>query len=157
MFFIRWFHAAYSNLRVLGQPEIRYHTAWAIVAWFVPIFNIWRPKQIANDIWRGSDPDAPSFGKSAWKDVSVPALLGFWWAVWLVTNYVSNVWLRTAWEDDTIEEVKRSAQLDIAASITDIVAGALAIPVVLMLTRRQQARAARIAARPQPPDSIPTA
>ena len=57
VFFIRWFWSAYWNLRLLGQPGARYHPAWAIVSWFVPIFNVWRPKQIANDIWRGSEPE----------------------------------------------------------------------------------------------------
>lgn len=30
--------------------------AGAFIAWFIPFFNLVRSKQIANDIWRGSEP-----------------------------------------------------------------------------------------------------
>ena len=65
VFFIRWFWSAYWNLRPLGQPESRFHPAWAMVSWFIPIFNIWRPKQVANDIWRGSDPSGTTIAADA--------------------------------------------------------------------------------------------
>src|SRR6476469_8990659 len=44
--FLRWFHAAYRNLKALGQPNLRFTTGWAIGGWFVPFINLWRPKQI---------------------------------------------------------------------------------------------------------------
>lgn len=47
--FVWWFQRAYRNL---AKREL--HPAWAYVGWFVPVMNLWRPKQIANRIWRGS-------------------------------------------------------------------------------------------------------
>jgi Domain of unknown function (DUF4328) len=162
VFFLRWFWSAYWNLGLLGQPGTRYNPAWAIVSWFIPIFNAWRPKQIANDIWRGSDPDATAIPHGAWKDIRPPLLLGAWWGFWLVSSYVANVALRTGWDPDTPEEVETAAQLDLAASATDFVAGVLVIPIILQLTARQQARTERLAAAPPPPppplpDTIPAA
>jgi Domain of unknown function (DUF4328) len=57
--YLVWFSRAYKNLTSLGATDLRYGSGWAIGAWFVPILNLWRPKQIANDIWRASDPAAP--------------------------------------------------------------------------------------------------
>lgn len=153
VFFIRWFHAAYSNLPALGQPNLRYGTGWAIGAWFVPILNLWRPKQIANDVWRGSTADAPPFAREAWKDVPVSGfLLHVWWAAWIATSIVGNAAGRAWWTGDTPEELKSAAQLDIAASVVDIVAAALAIAVVRSLTAREHERARRIASMPVSPE-----
>jgi hypothetical protein len=51
--FLFWFHRAYANLDALGARR-RHGKGWSIGGWFVPILNLFRPKQIVNDIWRGS-------------------------------------------------------------------------------------------------------
>jgi hypothetical protein len=56
IFFIRWFLNAYRNVDVLGGTRA-FTEKWAGWAWFVPFLNLWRPKQIANEIWRAGDPD----------------------------------------------------------------------------------------------------
>jgi Domain of unknown function (DUF4328) len=151
VFFIRWFWSAYWNLRALGQPETRYHPAWAMVSWFVPIFGFWRPKQMANDIWRGSNPDGGAIAKDAWKDMSVPALLWFWWAFWIVSSSLSNYVGRLWWDADTPESTRTAAKVDVASSGLEIVTGVLAIAVIVKLTSRQLARARRVsAAGPEP-------
>jgi Domain of unknown function (DUF4328) len=152
VFFIRWFWSAYWNLRVLGQPETRFHPAWAIVSWFVPIFNLWRPKQMANDIWRGSIPDRSAIAKDEWNKVSVPALLGVWWALWIVFSYLASYGGRLWWDADTPESTRNAAKLDIASSGLEIVTGVLAIAVVWRLTANQLTRARGFAALgPEPP------
>ena len=57
--FIRWFRRAYRNLPALGAEPLRFKSWWTIGGWFIPIANLFRPKEMANDIWRASDPDAP--------------------------------------------------------------------------------------------------
>jgi hypothetical protein len=143
-FFIRWFWSAYSNLRVLGQPHTRFHPAWAIVSWFVPIFNLWRPKQMANDIWRGSRPDAPAIASDDWKDVPAPALLACWWGAWLVSSSLSNYGGRLWWNADTVESVRTAAKVDVAATSLEFVTAVLAIAVIRKLTAAQLERAGGI-------------
>ena len=150
--FICWFHASYANLRALGQPNLRYGTGWAIGSWFVPFLNLWRPKQISNDIWRGSDPDAPSFTVSAWPTVAITPFLGAWWAAWIAANLLSNAVGRTLWRADTAEDIRSAARFEIFASVIDIIAVVLAVAVVWKLTARQEARKTRVAAA-SPPDS----
>jgi hypothetical protein len=142
--FLRWFHAAYRNLKALGQPNLRFTTRWAIGGWFVPFLNLWRPKQIANDIWTGSGPDTPTLdGTAWWKDQSIPALLGVWWAAWIISIYVDNIGLRTLFNTDTAEEVRTADWVDITSLVVDAVAAILAIQVVRRLTTRQEEQVAR--------------
>ena len=74
--FLMWFSRAYQNVERLGGGPLRYGRGWAIGAWFVPVLNLFRPKQIANDIWRGSDPDLPRLpGPGYWRGAPIPGLL----------------------------------------------------------------------------------
>jgi hypothetical protein len=145
VFFIRWFHAAYANLTALGQ-QLRFGPGWAIGSWFVPVLNLWRPKQIANDIWSGSAPEAPSFGASGWKDVSAPQLLAWWWAAWLGSSFLSNVAARAWFDKKTAEDIRSADWLDLAANLIGVIGVVLAIVVVRRVTERQALRAQRLAA-----------
>ena len=144
--FIRWFHAAYANLRALKQPALRYRTGWAIGSWFVPFLNLWRPKQIANDIWRGSDPDAPAFTQAAWPTLPITPLLGAWWAAWIIGSLLSNAVGRAIWRADAAEDIRSAARFEIFTTGVEILAAVLAVAVVWKLTARQELRAQRVAA-----------
>lgn len=139
--FIAWFHRAYGNLRDLGATTMRYTPRWAIGAWFVPILNLWRPKQIANDIWRGSDPRYPG-QQPLWREPVSP-LLWFWWGAWVLLFVLNRVvaqdWSSTA----SAHSIRSAARLDIAAEFTSIIAAGLAIALVRTVTKRagQRARA----------------
>jgi hypothetical protein len=144
VFFIRWFHAAYSNLPALGQTDLRFKPGWAIGAWFVPFLNLWRPKQIADDIWRGSDPDVPSLHDAGWRSAPVPGLLNFWWGTWLLSVFVGNFAARAWFDTDTAEEIRRADIVDIVGLALDLAAAVLAIAVIRRLTARQAERAQRL-------------
>ncbi len=137
--FIAWFRRAYSNLRLLGATTMRYAPGWAIGAWFVPILNLWRPKQIVNDIWRGSDPSHPG-QQPLWRE-PVSLLLWFWWGAWVLL-FILNRAVAQEWTSATSAHAIRSAsRLDIATEITSIIAAGLAIAVIRTLTKREGQRA----------------
>jgi Domain of unknown function (DUF4328) len=141
LFFILWFHRAYKNVVGLGAKDVRYGPGWAIGAWFVPVLNFFRPKQIANDIWRASDPDAPKDLGLEWKDRPVPAFLTGWWAAFVLCEvlYRTGGWLSA--DAETIAELQRATWTYVAADALSVSAGALAVLVVRRTTSRQQARA----------------
>lgn len=155
--FVVWFHRAYSNLPALGVEHLRWGSGWAIGAWFVPILNLWRPKQIANDIWRASDPHAPPQQGAAWREKDVPGVFQWWWAAFLVTNWIGNAAGRAVWTADTPTELARSAAVNGISNAFDILAALLAIAVVRRTTALQDERAARVAAATLPawPTSTP--
>ena len=140
--FLVWFRRAYRNLGPLGAGTPRFAYGWAVGAWFVPILNLWRPKQIANDIWRASDPDLPP-GDHDWGGRPVPALLHWWWAFFLLSDVVGNISVRLFLRSETLSEQITASQLSIATDAVSIVAAVLAILVVRAITRRQDERIER--------------
>ncbi len=76
--FIVWFFGAYKNMDLRGFA-IRFTRGWAIGAWFVPFLNLVRPKQIANDLWRGRDlhPRGEELSRRP-----VSNLLHWWWGLY---------------------------------------------------------------------------
>jgi hypothetical protein len=129
--FIIWFKRAYDHVEHLGGNR-RYGTGWAIGAWFVPILNLWRPKQIANDIWRAGDERG---------DSSISPWLTLWWAAFLISNWASQIAGRLSLTGDTVDELQTAAAIYAFADGVDVIAAVLAIWVVWAITRRQASRA----------------
>ena len=146
--FLRWFNAAYRNLAPLGADGLRFGTGWSIGAWFVPVLNLWRPKQIADEIWRGSDPaSSPAEGGALHRSRGA-ALVTVWWALWLAASIGGNIAARALFSADTLDDYRYSAWVDIGVSLLDIAAAALAIAVVRRITARQLERETGIEAAP---------
>jgi hypothetical protein len=151
--FMIWFYRAYQNLFAL-RTQGRYGTGWAIGAWLVPILNLWRPKQIADDIWRSSDPDLPPNPANIWHAVKVPALMNYWWAAWVVANLAPFVAFPVAFVGADLETepfgafIRSFSLVAISTGAGRIIAGALAIPVVKQMTERQERRAADLGVLP---------
>ena len=152
--FLRWVNNAYKNVARLGAHN-RYSSGWAIGAWFVPILNFFRPKQIMDDIWRASDPELPPDMGRRYDGAPVPAAFHWWWAAWLVSNLTGLVF-RGLSDGNTLSELQRASLFRAIGDGTSIVAGILLILIVRSTTERQEARAralqtaAAVAAAEQP-------
>jgi hypothetical protein len=142
--FIMWFSRAYRNVERLGARPLRYKPGWAIGAWFVPILNLFRPKQIANDIWRGSDPDmGPNPAPGVWHDGPIPGLLfALWWLLWLVSGLSVGPGILPG---DTVDEIRAQTIRYLVSDVATIPAAFLCAAVVGRTTRRQEARARAVA------------
>jgi Domain of unknown function (DUF4328)/Septum formation len=137
-----WFHRAYRNVESFGSVAMRYGTGWAVGAWFVPILNLFRPKQIANDIWRGTEPEPPE-GR-AWTEPRVAPLVHWWWAAWLVANLLGNLSFRLITDAQTLDAERTAVAVDIIAGISFVVASVLALLFVRAVTEREAARAGAV-------------
>ena len=142
VFFIRWLRVAYRNADVVAPGLRRYGHGWAIGAWFVPFLNLWRPKQIVNDVWRAGDPSNAPYA------ARLPVWLNLWWAAWLLTNVLGQVAGRLSLRQDTNEELRTLDYWYIASDATDAVAALLAILVVRRISARLEERGA---SAPPPP------
>jgi len=140
VFFIRWFLNAYRNVNALGGRR-RFGEKWAGWAWFVPFLNLWRPKQIANDIWRASDPEHPNETPS--ESSPIWGVLTIWWLFWIASNVASQIAARQAFGRNTAQGLKDSTLAYLVGDSIDIVAAALAVIVILRITARQEERAAK--------------
>jgi hypothetical protein len=132
--FLVFFHRAYSNLALLAPAERRYTPGWAVGSWFIPILWLFRPKQIANDIWRGSDGS------------SVPSVFNWWWALWLVGGLA---YFRYEHDGATIAEARTAVVVQAAGELFLVAAALCAAAVVRLIARRQRLRANLIGDRQQ--------
>lgn len=140
--FIVWFHRLYTNLRALGATDVRFSSGWAIGAWFVPFLNLWRPKQIADDIWRASDPDADTVSGAHWRGRPVAGVVHVWWGLYLLSNLVNQAVVRYTIDAESVQELRTRALADSGAAVLDALAALAALWFVVQITARHERRAA---------------
>jgi hypothetical protein len=137
--FIPWFYGAYRNLSRLGINDLRWGKGWAIGAWFVPLLNFVRPKSIANDIWRGSDPDLPA--RAGLPSGGVPWYHSAWWTFFIGSGIFYWLAYGNVRDAETPSSLSSATAYLLIADSLDILAAALAIAVVYQTVKRQRLRA----------------
>ena len=90
--FLLWIHRSHKNLPALGARRLKYTPGWAVGWFFVPIFSLFRPVQVVTEIWRASDPAVGH--EEDWQKAPTSPLIGLWWALFLISNWVGLVAVR---------------------------------------------------------------
>jgi hypothetical protein len=140
--FVVWFRRAYQNVSRMGVYGQRWSSGWAVGAWFVPFLNLVRPKQIANDTWRGSDPNLPmSSGLSL---VDPPVVFSVWWGLWILGFIVGRVSFSKLQGAETAAALSSASNWLTVADATDALAAGAALIVVHLLSARQSERAQKL-------------
>lgn len=147
--FVIWFHRAYSNLPALGAVH-RHGPGWAIGGWFVPILSLIRPKEIANDIWRASDPELEREVGRGYEGKRVSPLINLWWAAFLIFGVVAQFGSGVIGSDSAeAADLVNAAKGMLYGDIALVIAAVLALLTVKAMSDRQNARAMKyLFARP---------
>lgn len=140
IFFMIWFRLAYKNLRGLGIRGQSYSPGWAIGYFFVPFLNLVRPYEIAQEIWKGSQPPGEvEDDPSDWKKRPRSGAILAWWLTWLLANILANAQFRIL---DTPnfrpDQLKPGFMLGIASHVASFIAGVLLIGIMGSIVRRQE-------------------
>jgi serine/threonine protein kinase len=153
---LAWFRRAYLNLPALGARRLRFRPWWAVGAWLLPVFSLFRPKQVLNDVWRASDPDLPADQADTWRRRPVAELLGWWWLAFLASVLVRSITtdavhgaadlMLLGLLPERFDRFQASAGMQVVADLLTVVCALLALRVVRRTTARQEERAARMAA-----------
>ena len=141
IFWVRWFHHSYRSTQVLGSTGFRFPLHQAAWSWFVPIFNLVRPKQIADDIWRASDPSVPVSHGESWKTKAVPAWLHVWWLFAVVSAVAGFAGARLIRSGEAMREIITGAWISVIGDLAGLIAAAFAIRLVRKITERIEQRA----------------
>lgn len=129
---LRWVYRAAVRAHALSD-RITVSPGWAVGRFFLPVFNLWRPFRGMVEIWRTSiDPVTPD-------TVPVPALLRWWWGLWLLANLFGPI------GGPLMDEAHRASYLA-AARWADVVLLAIDVPLVILLVRIVRQVSARQAA-----------
>jgi len=130
---VGWMHRTYLNLTPLAVGDLRFDDRWAVLGWFVPGFNLIRPKQVVDDIWRASHPLAPPFS-SSWRVGPPSAWSAVWWSTFLVGGVLAvGSWLLSP-QQDTSGQVGLQVPLAVAGVASLLLA--MSALVLQMLARR---------------------
>ena len=153
---LAWFRRAYRNLPALGARRLRFRPWWAVGAWLLPVFSLFRPKQVLNDIWRASDPDLPPDQAAAWRGRPVAEVLGWWWLAFVASVLVRSITTAAVHAaadlmllgllPEQFDRFQASAGMQVLADLLTVLCGLLALRVVRRTTARQGERAAHLAA-----------
>jgi len=135
VFFV-WFAFANGNVPALGVMGKKTGPGWSVGWWFVPFANLVMPFRALKETYVGSQPGVNEVDRSS---DATPAIVGWWWGLWLLNNLLSNIELRLAFNS--------SPQLVEAATYLGLVTLALSgvtlwlfVRWSLDITRWQQAK-----------------
>ncbi|MGI8461392.1 MAG: DUF4328 domain-containing protein [Solirubrobacterales bacterium] len=144
-FFIAWMYRAYRNLERMSVAGMRYESGWAIGAWFIPFFNLLRPKQIIDDIWRAGEAGV-EVRDDSWRRRQVPMLLHWWWGIW-VASFIVAVAVgilsfdpeATAIGVEDVDNVRTTTSVALISVACQMIAAVLGCLVVRRITKRGDA------------------
>lgn len=128
IFWIRWFRKAYRNLPFRGHGARRFPVWQATWAWLIPGLNLFRPKQIANDIWRATD-----LGNR------IPLWMHAWWVAGITAFLAGSVGAGVVRAGDEVRDILVGSWLSTAGDLIGAASVFLAVTLVRRITERQNA------------------
>lgn len=132
--YLIWIYRCYSNLPAFGNPRglLSYSPGWAIGVWFIPLANLVWPYRLVRETWEKSTP----FHQTLLQADQPTHWFPLWWAFWLISNFVGNIYGRLALREGT--DPTTLATLSVASDITSILAAIFAVVIVIDIDRRQE-------------------
>ncbi len=124
--FIRWFQRAYFNLSKITFCE--HSDDWAAWSWFIPIMNLFRPYQIMKEL----NDKSITFLKSKTTNIIEDSaqLIGFWWALWIGSNFIGKLILKYSFKEETVENFINSTIADMLLSLIGIPLAIVTVKVI---------------------------
>lgn len=133
-----WMYRFWGQLRDLKpNTEQRWNRGWTIGAWFIPIGNLWIPKQIIDDFWTTTDPAHPGGIRPG-----VPPLLNWWWGTWLAgmillqASGTMNPQQVSGWRTFYLASVLGTGLVAVSGALAAVLVGRLARRLDGMVTTR---------------------
>jgi hypothetical protein len=137
--YLVWLHRASRNLPALGVANQRFSPGWAVGYWFIPFVNLVRPYQVVKEIWRGSEPPAEVDSATVLPRPS-SALIGWWWAMWLLNGVFGQLVIRLGLRAETSDEWITLSWCSIIGHVLDVLAAMLCLRIVQTIDRWQEAK-----------------
>lgn len=139
--FCFWVHRVAKNLKALNVTDQRFSPGWAVGWWFVPIMNLFRPYQVMSEIWKGSDPLVTAEDSLSWRNAPAGVLLGWWWGIWLTSNFINTGVSRAFLSDDiSVDGLITADYFSLAGDALTVVAAVLLFMLVRAITSNQAAK-----------------
>jgi len=133
--FIQWFRRAYYNLNI--RKNCAHTEGWAAGSWFVPIISLFRPYQIMKEMWVETSKIIAD-KTAATVNNNRTAIIGIWWTLWIITNYVSNYALKSGIKGETLTNYIHSTMADMVTSVLSIPLAYVTIRMIKLYAQKEQ-------------------
>jgi hypothetical protein len=126
--FIQWFRRAYFNLH-LKVNNLSHSESWAAKSWFVPFVNLYLPYQIMKELFHETKELLIKNGLTI-SENSMTKSLGWWWALWIINNFIGQFVFRYSLKAETVDELTISTLASIFANIIGIPLALITIKII---------------------------
>ena len=82
-----WFYRANKNIHAFGAKEVS-SPIMAVVWWFIPILDLWKPHSVAQQIWKASNPQIILSNGIEWKNSPRSNVILLWWILLLLSIFI---------------------------------------------------------------------
>ncbi len=120
VFFV-WLFRSKKRLIAAGMAGAEYSPGFSVGCFFIPIVNLFLPFQAVRELWRASQ--CPT----EWKSQSSSQIVGWWWALWLLSAFVPLAGMLFQSLVEGREKMIVSTQVLIASAIVSILSFLLTI------------------------------
>jgi hypothetical protein len=133
--FLFWFRRAYENL---GRIKVNtaYNSQWTIWGWIVPIMNLFRPVQMMNEIWDRTQEKLKTFDGQN-NIVRDGLLIGSWWTLHIINSFISRYVMKTAFKEDTLEQLIETTKAYIISDLLVIPEGLLLVFIIHRISKME--------------------
>jgi len=97
--FLNWFRIAYRNLHAFVAP-LKYKKEWAVLSWFVPFVNLYRPPVILFELLCATNKPTSRIKRS----IPVIQVL-LWWFICLITLTATSIFPYLFIQTETIDQI----------------------------------------------------
>jgi len=130
--FLKWIHRANKNCHGFGAQGMEFTPGWSIGYYFIPFVNLYKPYQAMKEIWKVST------NPTNWQNEGGSALLGWWWALWLISGFLGQASFRMSMKADTIISLQASTMVSILSGIIDIPLYIVAVSLITAIYTKQE-------------------
>jgi hypothetical protein len=136
--FIAWLHRCRINVRAFGCRRFRYPRIWAIIGFFIPILNFFRPYQVVSEVWRASDPRSVET-PVAWIAMPVSRYVLVWWVAFLANVFLEILAAGLVMHSGvTVEDLFTARTVGVLAGVTSAASAILAYLVISAIEQAQK-------------------
>lgn len=138
---VKWLNVCYGFAKEsLGATGFK-NERWTTTGWLIPFFNLVKPYQIVNEIYKAGSPvyTAPD----GWQKESSSGILLTWWVFWALTHLIGASVSKQLLKHDTfsLRQAIDSTELQVAICVVSVVVAGMWFVVSNHLTQRLLIRA----------------
>jgi hypothetical protein len=137
--FLMWVYRANKNLHSFVNPVLKFTPGWAVGWFFVPFASLVQPYRAVSEISKASDPNIDPALNSVDK-LPASAIVSLWWALFLLSNFVSQIAFRLVLHNDTATELLTATYAYMVSDVIDIIGIIITIVMVKRISQAQDLR-----------------